>query len=122
VRVLGILAAVTLVIGLSALWIGARRRGTAQQSKRGRISFAVVRYLGLLPADPTRLERLVWVRRVSFRMASPFIPMLILVALYIDKTWTYAVLGVLGLLWLESLVGVSLDIRRERLKNGADTN
>jgi hypothetical protein len=59
---------------------------------------------------------------VSLRTAGPFIPILILVALDIDKTWAYAVLGGLVLLWLESLVRVSLDIRRERLKNGADAN
>ena len=37
-RVMGILATVTLVVGLSALCIAARRKGTAQQSQPGRIS------------------------------------------------------------------------------------
>ena len=99
-RVMGILAAVTLVVGLSALWIAARRKGTAQQSQPGRISSSMMRYLGALPADASKLERLRWVRNVGLKLALPSFPFVILAVLVIDKTWFSAAAGVLAVIWL----------------------
>lgn len=116
--VMRILAAVILVVGLSALWIAARRTGTAQQSQPGRISSSMIRYLGILPANANRLERLRWVRNVGLKMTLPSLPFIILAVLVIDKTWFSTGVGVVALIWLGSMINLALDIRRER-RSGA---
>jgi hypothetical protein len=121
-RVMGVLASVTMVAGLAALWIAARRNGKGQQHHPGRASSVLTRYLGLLPINPTKLERLVWVRRFSLRIAGPWIPVVIALAVYFDAIWFYIVVGAMLVLWLESLVGLSVNIRREFLKNGPNAS
>jgi hypothetical protein len=120
--VLRILAGVTMTSGLAALWIGARRKGTAPPGQPGRITSAMLRYIGVLPPNPTRLARLRWVRRFCLRVAGPWIPVLIVMPFYIDATWAYVAIGVILLLWAEGLIGISLDIHRERLKDGGDAS
>ena len=112
--VLGILATVTFAVGLPALWIGARRKRNAPQGQPSRITSAMVRYVGLLPADPTELQRLLWARRFNLRVSGPWIPVLILVALYIGATWAYVALAVILLAEVCSLALLTRDIRRAR--------
>jgi hypothetical protein len=60
------------------------------------------------------LQRLVWIRQLNLKVGCPWIPVLILVALYIDATWAYAVLGVMIVAEACSLGLLTRDIRRAR--------
>ena len=117
-RVQGILVTVTFVGGLPALWIWARRKGRAPQGQPGRVSARMIRYLGVLPADASKLERLRWVRNFCLKVTLPSFPFVAIAVLVINKTWFSAAVAVLALIWLGGLIDLALDIRRERLRSG----
>jgi hypothetical protein len=112
--VLGILATVTFAVGLPVLWIWARRQRNAPEGQPSRITSALVRYIGPRPANPTELQRLVWARQVNLRASCPWIPVLILVALYIDATWAYVALGVMLVAETCTVALLTQDIQRAR--------
>jgi hypothetical protein len=112
--VLGILATVAFAVGLPALWIWARRQRNAPQGQPSRITSAMVRYIGLCPANPTELQRLVWIRQLNLKLSCPWIPVLILFAFYLNATWAYVVLGVMVVAEACGLALLTRDIRRAR--------
>jgi hypothetical protein len=63
---------------------------------------------------PERRERLIWIRARGLKMSLPAAPLIVLLAILIDKTWTYVVFGLWATLWLASLASISIQIRRSR--------
>lgn len=117
-RLMGILAGVSLVAGLSAMWIAARRRGTISKSasagRPGPLMRAAVRYLGPLPPGAPESVRLSWMRSVGLKIALPFLPVFVVAMIIIKETWAYVLFAVWFVLWAEGLRRISRDIKRAR--------
>jgi hypothetical protein len=81
---------------------------------------ALTRYLGAVPKGASKSMRLTATRRISLKVALPFLPPLILVVILIDRTWAYVLLGLWTVLWGVSLILLTHDIRVARRTDCVD--
>jgi hypothetical protein len=71
-------------------------------------------YGELPPKDAARSTRFSSVRHMSLRMLLFAIPAYACIFLFWRQTWVLVVVGAGVLLWLETMISLSLRIRRER--------
>ena len=74
-----------------------------------------MRIVGPMPGkDASEFERLRFTRALGLKLAVPFLPVLALAVITVAETWAYVALGVWAVVWVGSLVRISLGIRRAR--------
>jgi hypothetical protein len=115
-QVMGIVAGVSLAVGLSVMWIAARRKGRMSENLSsggaGPVTRAAVRYVGV---GPDQLDA-----SVCLQVALPSIPVCVVAMTIINETWLYVLFAVLFLACAEGLRGLSQDINRARHTEGSD--